>query len=264
VEPGSPEPSERLSWAERWLTDAFEVFHLPAGFIADEVDMSRVVAAKAAWQARGVRVTFTTFVVRAAALALARLPEVHVLLDGYRRVRPRGVDVGVSVAGTTNYAPVVVLRDAERREVDALAEELERRAAEARKGEAKALADLSRVAWLVPFSWLRRVILRLVFSSLKARRKLVGTFQISTLPAGATAVFQFLSAAVLGVGRVADRVVAVDGRPAVRPTMLLTLSIDHRALDGARAARLLGAIRELLEDGAALQPPALQPPLMGG
>jgi pyruvate/2-oxoglutarate dehydrogenase complex dihydrolipoamide acyltransferase (E2) component len=213
-----------------------------------------VVAAKEAWRARGVHITFTAFVVRAAALALAGLPDVHVLLDGYRRVQPGAVDVGVSVAGTGNYAPVVVLRDAARRGVDALGSELERLAAEVRAKEQKALADLSKVAWLVPFRWLRRAILRLLFRSLKVRRKMVGTFQISTLPTGAVAVFQFLSAAALAVGRVRDRVCAVDGKPLVRPTMQLTLTIDHRALDGAKAARLIHAIRQQLEDATALLP----------
>jgi len=247
---------ERLSMAERWLADAFEHFRLPAGFVAEEVEMSRVVAAKAAWQARGARVTFTAFVARAAALALQRHPEVHLLLDGYKRVRPGAVDLGISVAGTTNFAPVVVLRSAEDKGVAELAGELEQLAEAARAGEAQAMRDLGRVAWLGPFRWLRRLVLRLLLGAHFFRRKLVGTFQISTLPADVVTVFQFMTSAVLGVGRVRERVIARDGAPAVRPTMYLTLAIDHRVLDGARAATLMGEIRRLLEDGAELQPPA--------
>jgi pyruvate dehydrogenase E2 component (dihydrolipoamide acetyltransferase) len=249
------EHRERLPMAERWLADAFEVFALPAGFILEEVDMSGVRSAKAAWLARGIRVTYTSMAVRAAALALARLPDVHVLLDGATRVRPAEVDVGVSVAATTNFAPVVVLRGAERKRVDELSAELERRAKETREGERKALADLGKVAWLVPWKWLRKQILRLLFGSLRFRRRMVGTFQVSTLPVDAATVFQFMSSAVLGVGRIKDRVVAVDGAPTVRPTALLTLTIDHRALDGAKAARLLTAIRQVLEDARELGPP---------
>ena len=59
-------------------------------------------------------------------------------------------------------------------------------------------------------------------------------------------------AAILAVGRIADRVIAVNGRPAVQPTMVLTLSCDHRALDGARGARFLGALAELIEEPLAL------------
>ncbi len=59
-------------------------------------------------------------------------------------------------------------------------------------------------------------------------------------------------AAILAVGRITDRVVALDPRPAVRPTMVLTLSCDHRALDGARGAQFLGAVAELVEEPLAL------------
>jgi pyruvate dehydrogenase E2 component (dihydrolipoamide acetyltransferase) len=59
-------------------------------------------------------------------------------------------------------------------------------------------------------------------------------------------------AAILAVGRVADRVVPANGQAVVQPTMVLTLSCDHRALDGARAARFLGALAELIEEPLAL------------
>jgi pyruvate dehydrogenase E2 component (dihydrolipoamide acetyltransferase) len=59
-------------------------------------------------------------------------------------------------------------------------------------------------------------------------------------------------AAILAVGRIADRVVAVNGRPVVQPTMVLTLSCDHRALDGARAARFLSTLADLIEEPLAL------------
>ena len=55
-------------------------------------------------------------------------------------------------------------------------------------------------------------------------------------------------AAILAVGRIADRVVAVDGQPTVRPTMIITLSCDHRAIDGARAAQFLDELIGLIEE----------------
>ena len=57
-------------------------------------------------------------------------------------------------------------------------------------------------------------------------------------------------AAILGVNAIVEQVVAVDGAPAVRPRMNLSLSFDHRAVDGAPAAQLLARIRALLEDPA--------------
>jgi len=79
-----------------------------------------------------------------------------------------------------------------------------------------------------------------------------GTFTISNLGMynvdAFTAIIVPPQAGILAVGRAADRVIAVDGRPAVRPMMTLTLSTDHRVADGARAARfmndLVDAIRE--------------------
>src|SRR5207247_796107 len=74
-----------------------------------------------------------------------------------------------------------------------------------------------------------------------------GTFTISNLGMFGIDAFNAIvnppQAAILAVGRIADRVVAVNGQPAVQPTMVLTLYCDRRALDGARGARSLGANR---------------------
>jgi pyruvate dehydrogenase E2 component (dihydrolipoamide acetyltransferase) len=83
-----------------------------------------------------------------------------------------------------------------------------------------------------------------------------GTFTISNL--GMHGVDAFLAivnepqAAILAVGRIADRVVAVDGRPEVRPTMTLALSFDHRVVDGARGAEFLDTLASLVEEPAGL------------
>ena len=75
-----------------------------------------------------------------------------------------------------------------------------------------------------------------------------GTFTISNLGMFGVDAFTAIiippQAAILAVGAIADRVVAVDGKPAVRPMMTLTLSSDHRVVDGARAAEFL---RDLVE-----------------
>ena len=55
-------------------------------------------------------------------------------------------------------------------------------------------------------------------------------------------------AAILAVGRISDRVVAVDGQPAVRPMMTITLSCDHRVVDGAQAAVFLKDLVGALEN----------------
>jgi len=79
-----------------------------------------------------------------------------------------------------------------------------------------------------------------------------GTFTLSNLGMYQVDAFSAIitppQAAVLAVGSISERVVAVDGKPSVRPMMTMTLSSDHRVVDGARAAEFLselaGAIRE--------------------
>ena len=83
-----------------------------------------------------------------------------------------------------------------------------------------------------------------------------GGFTISNLGMygvdGFTAIVNPPQAAILAVGRIADRVVAVNGQPAVQPMMVLTLSCDHRALDGARGAQFLATLAELVDEPLAL------------
>jgi pyruvate dehydrogenase E2 component (dihydrolipoamide acetyltransferase) len=80
------------------------------------------------------------------------------------------------------------------------------------------------------------------------------TFTISNL--GMYGVDQFSAiitppqAAILAVGRISDKVVAIEGKPAVRPLMTLTISCDHRVADGARAAMFLSDLAQALHDPA--------------
>lgn len=78
------------------------------------------------------------------------------------------------------------------------------------------------------------------------------TFTISNLGMYKVDAFSAIvsspQAAILAVGTIADRVVPVDGRPGIRPTMTLTLSSDHHVVDGARAARFLNDLAEALRD----------------
>lgn len=79
------------------------------------------------------------------------------------------------------------------------------------------------------------------------------TFTISNL--GSFGIDQFLAiinppdSAILAVGQIKDRPVAIEGKPRVRPVMNLTLSSDHRIIDGALAAQFMGRLKEVLETG---------------
>jgi len=78
-----------------------------------------------------------------------------------------------------------------------------------------------------------------------------GTFTVSNLGMYNVDAFSAIitppQAAVLAVGRIADRVVAVNGQPAVRPIMTITLSSDHRVVDGAQAAAFLNDLAGAIE-----------------
>jgi pyruvate dehydrogenase E2 component (dihydrolipoamide acetyltransferase) len=85
-----------------------------------------------------------------------------------------------------------------------------------------------------------------------------GTFTISNLGMfkvdAFTAIIMPPQAAVLAIGAVSDRVVAVDGKPAVRPVMTLSLSSDHRLIDGARAAAFLNDVVDAIREPQELLP----------
>ncbi|HTT22962.1 MAG TPA: dihydrolipoamide acetyltransferase family protein [Candidatus Sulfotelmatobacter sp.] len=74
----------------------------------------------------------------------------------------------------------------------------------------------------------------------------LGMFQVDQF----SAIIMPPQAAILAVGCISDRVVVVDGKPAVRPMMSLTLSCDHRVADGARAAMFLSDLAEALREPA--------------
>jgi len=83
-----------------------------------------------------------------------------------------------------------------------------------------------------------------------------GTFTISNLGMYGVDSFDAIvnapQAAILAVGRITDRVVPVDGLPAVRPVLELSVSFDHRVVDGSRGAEFLDTLASLVEEPAGL------------
>jgi len=79
-----------------------------------------------------------------------------------------------------------------------------------------------------------------------------GTFTISNLGMYKVDAFNAIinqpQVAILAVGRITERVVPVHGQPAVQPMLVLTLSCDHRAVDGARGAQFLDSVANLIEE----------------
>ena len=238
---------ERLDHAERWLLDGLRVLRPALSVHQVTVDMTQALRRLEQFRHAGLQATSTHLLVQATARALAANPKLHQMLAGTRRHRPSRVDIGLSVSGETFVAPVLVIEGANAKSVAELAEEIARRTPEARHTDQQMLRALRRWGWIVPFGFLRRGLMRLLFTSATFRRKGAGTFQVSTVASDWALTSTFASAGVLVGGQVWPRVVALDGQPVVRPVMIMTLSGDHGVWDGRAAARFLSAVKAELE-----------------
>lgn len=247
----STQHDEALDYADRWLRDGLAVLRPALSVHQINVDMTNGLNRLASLRLeKNVQATPTHLLVSAAARALAANPTLHQLIAGNRRHRPARVDIGLSVSGETFVAPVLVIEAADRKSVTEIAAETTQGAAAVRESDRQMLRMLRRWGRLVPFGFLRRGILRLLFRSAEFRRKGAGTFQISMVPCDWALTSTFSTAGVLVGGQVWSRVIAVDGQPVVRPVMILTLSGDHGVWDGRAAARFLSAVKMNLEASA--------------
>ncbi|GAB5901111.1 dihydrolipoamide acetyltransferase family protein [Mycolicibacterium mageritense] len=168
----------------------------------------------------GPKVSVNDFIVRAVASALRGNPGVNVSFGGDTLLRHHGVHIGVAVAVDAGLV-VPVVRDADRKSVSQIA------------GETKEMAGRARIG------------------KLRADEMTGGTFTISNL--GMYGIEQFAAvinppeAAILAVGAATDELRLVDGEVAARKILRLTLSADHRAIDGATGAVFLRDLTALLE-----------------
>ena len=168
-----------------------------------------------------VNVTYTDLLTKLTALSLARFPRLNASWrDGEILFNP-DINIGLAVAVPEGLL-VPVVHKADQLQVQDIA---------ARRTELVARAN-------------RAALLPDDFAG--------GTFTISNLGMYGVDAFNAIvnppQAAILAVARITDRVVAVDGQPAVRPMLTLTLSCDHRAVDGVMAAQFLDTLAALIEE----------------
>jgi pyruvate dehydrogenase E2 component (dihydrolipoamide acetyltransferase) len=206
--------------AERTAKSWQEVPHF---YLTREVDAGALERWRASARRRpgGDHVTHTDLLVRLVAAALLEHPRVNSsFLDG-RIVANAEINVGLAVALDEGLV-VPVIHNADRLGLPEIAE---------RRG---ALVAAAREGTLRP-------------DDVRA-----GTFTISNLGMFGIDAFNAIvnapQAGILAVGRIAERVVPVDGRAEVRPTLVLTASFDHRVVDGAIGARFLQALAALVEE----------------
>ena len=242
---------ERLGYADRWISDAFDVSRVPAGFITSEVDMSRALLMLESTSTPGCGPSLTALYLRAAALALGRLPKLHRMVVGRRRYIYDRVDLCLSVSGKSAMMPRLILRDAGSKTWGTLAEEVRSDTLRPRDVEPAEMQLLQRWGWTVPFGILRRGVLRWLRTTPRFREEKLGTFQVSVLrDVDLFVPLHFETAAILAAGGVRDRVVVVDGELVKRPTVFLTCSFNHKVWDGLSAKRFLEEVQNILENGA--------------
>src|SRR5579883_1823658 len=168
-----------------------------------------------------VKVSFNDLIIKAVAIALLRMPQVNVSFAEDKLIQKKQVHIGVAVALEQGLI-VPVLHDADKRGILDIARET-RRLAEAARTNKLRPEDLSGGTFTV--------------SNL-------GMFDVESF----TAIINPPESAILAVGSITPTPVVVDGQIVVRERMKVTLSSDHRALDGAVAARFLQEVKRLLEE----------------
>ena len=238
---------ESLDFSERWLRDGLRILNPPHSVVQVTVDMTNALRRLEDYRRAGHHVSPTHLLVQAAARALAGNRQLHQLVAGTRRHFPERVDIGLSITGETFVAPGLVIEGADHKTPPEIAAEIVRRVPEAQAADQALRRALKQWGWLVPFGFLRRAVLRLLFSSAEFRRRGAGTFQVSVVPAEWACTSTFSTAGVLMAGQVRSQVVAVDGQPAVRPMMTMTLSGDHGVWDGRAAVRFMATVKADLE-----------------
>jgi 2-oxoglutarate dehydrogenase E2 component (dihydrolipoamide succinyltransferase) len=192
----------------------------------NEVDMSQVMAIRAAYKdsfekKHGVKLGFMSFFVKAAISALKEFPSVNAEIDGTDLVYKNYYDIGVAVSTPTGLI-VPVIRDA----------------------DAKGFADIEKT---IGDLGARARDGKLAIDELQG-----GTFTITNGGTFgslmSTPILNPPQSAILGMHKIQDRPIAVDGKVEIRPMMYLAVSYDHRIIDGREAVSFLVRIKDAIED----------------
>jgi len=209
--------------AERML-ESFQT--APHFYLTAEVDAGNLVELRrrllpGVEERTGVRLSLTDLMIRIVALALREHPAANALWTGEAIQRASQANVGLAIAAPSGLL-VPVIHEAGKMTISEVATRRQDLVERARSGKL-ALEDFEG-----------------------------GTFTLTNLGMYGIDVFNAIlnppQATILAVGRIADRPAVRDGQIVARPLMYVTLSSDHRQLDGVEAAQFLQRIRELVED----------------
>ena len=222
AKPAAPASRLRAITAER-MTQSFQ--SAPHFYLTREVDAGELLSLKRtlapAMKKRGLpEVSVTDFLLKALALAISEHPAVNSFWSNGEVRKNTGVSLGVAVAVDDGLL-VPVVRDAHEADLSGIAR------------QRAALVEKARAGKLTPGD----------FGGASATLSNLGMYGVDQFQA----ILNPPESLIVATGRIRDRIIAVNGAPAVRPTMYITISADHRVLDGATAAKFLATFAETLE-----------------
>lgn len=192
----------------------------------NEVDMTAVLDARSRYKEQfekkhGVRLGFMSFFAKACIIALGEIPAVNAMIDGDEIVYRQYVDMGIAV-GTDQGLVVPVIRDAQDRSFSDIEKSVGELGKKARSGELS-VDDLTGGSFTITNGG--------VYGSLLS-----------------TPIINPPQSAILGMHKIQERPIAINGEILVRPMMYLALSYDHRIIDGAEAVTFLVRVKECIEE----------------
>ena len=217
--------TRRKRIAEHLLESQHATAHLTT---FNEIDMSVVESLRARVKDRiekeeGVRLSFMPFFVRAACQALKAFPMVNARIDGDHIIYHHYVNLGIAVASDAGLV-VPNIKDADRKGMIQVAKDIVEVAKKARDGKL-VMDDLTGGTFTITNGG--------VFGSLVS-----------------TPIINYPQVGILGLHKIQDRPVVIDGKVEIRPMMYVALSYDHRIIDGQQAVQFLVRVKELMEDPA--------------
>jgi 2-oxoglutarate dehydrogenase E2 component (dihydrolipoamide succinyltransferase) len=192
----------------------------------NECDMTAVMTLRKQMQEpfqkqHGVKLGFMSFFVRAAVAALKAVPQVNSRLEGEELITHHYYDIGVAV-GTERGLVVPVIRDADLKSFAAIEQSILDYAGKAREGKIK-IEDLQGGVFTISNGG--------VYGSLLS-----------------TPILNPPQSGILGLHKIQERPMALDGQVVIRPMMYLALSYDHRVVDGKEAVTFLIHVKEAIEN----------------
>jgi 2-oxoglutarate dehydrogenase E2 component (dihydrolipoamide succinyltransferase) len=229
---GARETREKMSTrrkriAENLLLSQQSTAHLTT---FNEVDMSALAGLRDRLRDKvekehGVRLTYMPFFAKAACLALKQYPVVNAQIDEDAIVYHHYVHLGIAVASDQGLV-VPVIKDADSKGIIEVSREISEVAGRARDGKLT-LDDLAGGTFTITNGG--------VFGSLVS-----------------TPILNYPQSGILGLHKIQERPIALNGQVVIRPMMYIALSYDHRLVDGQQAVLFLVRIKELIEDPASM------------